>query len=250
MGQAPSTDARPAHVASIPVEAIDWSYTIRPINPNHLLLLSSVAHLPPITVWAFQHRQYRGIDGYHRWRLARERGQREIAAVVCHFAAGHEGIKAFELECIRRNIEHGLPLTREQRDEAIAGLWHRWGHAKTRPDGITLEGLGKLFNLTKPRIHQILSARPVTAASQIQPDAGPEDEGSYEAKPRLVVRNKPGGFSAYGRFTAATHRLATILNDTGFMADLLEERDAEVLAALRELEGLITAITRSSEAGA
>ena len=148
-------------------------------------------------------------------------------------------MKAFELECIRRNIERGLPLTREQRDEAIVRLWHRWGRTKTRPDGITLEGLGQLFNLTKPRIHQILSARPAATASDVRPDT---------ATPGLIARTKPGGFSAFGRFTAATHRLAAVLNDRDFMADLRGERDTEVVAALRELEGLIAAITQSSEA--
>src|SRR5206468_4844530 len=75
-----------------------------------------------------------------------------------HFPAGKQGEKAFDFECVQSNMEHGLPLSREERDRAIFPIWERWG--ASRVEGETLDRLGKIFNPTKQRIHQIVRSGP------------------------------------------------------------------------------------------
>jgi hypothetical protein len=141
----------------IALDAIDWSLAIRTINVEHVGRLADAAVLPPILVWEFETGRYRGIDGYHRWRLAKSRGETTVVAAVHRFPAGAAGEKAFDLECVRANLRHGLPLTRDERDRAIVRIWRRWGQ-REGGEGETLEDLGRLFNLTKQRIHQIVAA--------------------------------------------------------------------------------------------
>ena len=198
----------------------------------------------------------------HRWRLAKHRGERLVEATVHRFPAGPVGEQAFEFEAVRSNLQHGLPLSREERNRAIARLWSRWGRSEGRPDGHTLDEIGQLFNLTKQRVHQILLA-------QQSPDAGASAAAQYGGRepaskldmvrpvprhPRDVVSSTgtgragmPGRFSTLGRFSAASRRMRNLLRDDRFMAALWKQHRIEALTQLRELHGLIDgalAVTR------
>lgn len=223
----------------ISTAAIDWSSTLRPINVEHIERLAGAAHLPAIQVWEFQPRRYRGIDGYHRWRLAKHRGETAVEAVVHHFPPGADGEKAFEFDCVRSNLQHGLPLTRDERDRAIARLWRRWGRAEERPGGPTLEEIGRLFNLTKQRVHQILLATQHAEADGRR--AAPAERRADVPRRREGVMRTgvPSHFSTFGRFSAATRRLTNILDDRDFMNALLRERRTDAIKQLQELRGLI-----------
>ena len=210
---------RQPEVLQVPINAIEWSFVIRALDKTHLERLKGAARLPAIKVWEVDPGVYRGIDGYHRWRVARDRGEEHVLAVLHRFANSSEGEKAFETECIRSNIHHGLPLTKAQRDAAILGFWSRWGRADGRPHGETLDSIGKLFSLTRQRVHQIVS---LTVAS---------DEPSREH-----------GFSSFARFTAATRRMSTLLADSAFLDQLVDERPDDVLNGLRELDHAIAAV--------
>ena len=233
----------------IPIGSIDWSYTLRAINVEHVERLAGAAELPPIAVWEHQPRRYRGIDGYHRWRLAKHRGAAVVQALVHRFPAGPEGERAFEFECVRANLQHGLSLTREERDRAIARLWSRWGRTHAHSDGYTLDDLGRLFNLTKQRVHQILMARPSkpdtrwpAAADRERDPAGvlsAAAEGG-DTRPRAGGRRgTPGRFSTMGRFSAATRRLRNLLRDAQFIGGVFNEGRSDALGQLRELRVLI-----------
>jgi hypothetical protein len=223
----------------IPTDAIDWSGAIRSINVDHVDRLAGAAELPAINVWEFQPGRYRGIDGYHRWRLAKDRGDNGVQVIVRQFPKGAEGEKAFDFECVLSNLRHGLPLTREERDRAIVRIWKRWGDRRTTLTAETLESLGKLFNLTKQRIHQILSA----AESPEEPSVDDRSRDSLEdfdtVASRTGRRVVPGGFSNFGRFSAATRRLSRVLDDADLIRDLLRQRRPEIVEQLRYLRGLI-----------
>jgi len=196
---------RQPEVRQVPVNAIEWSFVIRAIDITHLERLRGAARLPAIKVWEVMPGVYRGIDGYHRWRVARDRGEGHVLAILYRFASSSEGEKAF--------------LTKAQRDAAILGFWSRWGRADGRPHGETLDSIGKLFGLTRQRVHQIVSL-----------NAG-SDEPSGEH-----------GFSSFARFTAATRRMSTLLADSAFLDQLVDERADDVLNGLRELDHAISAV--------
>jgi hypothetical protein len=208
---------RQQEVRQVPINAIEWSFVIRTIDETHLERLKGAARLPAIKVWEVKPGVYRGIDGYHRWRLTKDRGGDHVLAVLYRFAHSSEGEKAFQAECIRSNIHHGLPLTKAQRDAAILGFWNRWGRSEGRPHGETLDSIGNLFGLTRQRVHQIVNARPDDAS-----------EGR--------------GFSSFARFTAATRRMSTLLSDSAFLDKLVDERADDVLNGLRELDHAIAAV--------
>ena len=210
---------RQPEVRQVPVNAIDWSFVIRAIDTTHLERLKGAARLPAIKVWEVKPGVYRGIDGYHRWRIAKDRGLENVLAVLHRCANSSEGEKAFQTECIRSNIHHGLPLTKAQRDAAILGFWSRWGRTEGRPNGETLDSIGKLFSLTRQRVHQIVSG----------------DARSGET-------SEARGFSSFARFTAATRRMSTLLADSAFLDQLVDERADDVLNGLRELDDIISAV--------
>ena len=219
------------HIAT---EAIDWSLALRSINLEHIERLSGAEHLPPIKVWEYASGRFRGIDGFHRWGVAKERGDKNVEVIVRHFPAGKQGDKAFDFECIQSNLEHGLPLSREERDRAILRIWQRWGGA--RVEGETLDHLGQIFNLTKQRIHQIVRLGDGNGASFGGPSApgaaaGPGDNGGESPK-RFRAS---GRFSSFGRFSAATRRLSRLLADTDVLGELLTQRRSEVVEELVQL---------------
>jgi len=90
-------------------------------NPEHVQLLAAAQGLPPILV----HRStMRVIDGMHRLRAAKLRGDRTI---FVKFFEGDDG-EAFLLS-IEANIEHGLPLSSADREAAasrILTLYRQW----------------------------------------------------------------------------------------------------------------------------
>lgn len=81
-------------------------------NPEHVELLAMARDLPPILV---QRSTMRVIDGMHRVRAARLRGEKTISAT---FFEGNDS-EAF-LRAVDANIKHGLPLSLADR-EAAAG---------------------------------------------------------------------------------------------------------------------------------
>jgi ParB-like chromosome segregation protein Spo0J len=90
-------------------------------NPEHVHLLTTVHGLPPILV----HRStMRVIDGMHRLRAAKLRGDETIAV---RFFDGDDG-EAFLL-AVDANIKHGLPLSLADREAAatrILRLYRQW----------------------------------------------------------------------------------------------------------------------------
>jgi len=218
----------------LPIDVIDWSLALRDIKREHVGRLGGATTLPPVVVWEFDKDQFRGVDGFHRWYLAKLRGKNAIQVVVRHYASGQSGEQQFEFESIRMNIQHGLPLTRAERDCAIRRLWSRWGRIESRPHGVSLDQLGRTFNLTKQRVRQIVMSKPTSL--QATEDAMPGDAGQQAAKPDLT---RSTGFSKLGRFTAAAKRLSTVLGDVKFVRQLFEENQVEVREMLQQLRDLL-----------
>lgn len=104
-------------VCTVPVAALRIAESPRSTGENieHIRTLADVsAELPPIIV----HRgSMRVIDGVHRLRAARLRGQRQIAV---RFFDGDEN-DAFVL-AVRANVAHGLPLSLADRKVAAARI--------------------------------------------------------------------------------------------------------------------------------
>jgi hypothetical protein len=224
----------------IPTEAIDWSLALRSINLEHLERLSGAERLPPIKVWEFEPGHFRGIDGFHRWGVAKDRGDKQVEVIVRHYPPGKQGEKAFDFECVQSNMEHGLPLSREERDRAIQRIWQRWGSA--RVEGETLVRLGEIFNLTKQRIHQIVRSG---GAVDLSSDAsmGGFAAGRGNGNGPSPKRFRAGGrFSSFGRFSAATRRLSRLLADTDVLGELLSQRRSEVVEELLQLRQRLDAL--------
>jgi len=257
---AAASEAAPVAIRQIPLASIDWSSAVRRPNREHIERLGGAVNLPAVVVWEYERDKFRGVDGYHRWLLAKLRGHSSTKAMVRHYPSGDLGERQFDLDAVRMNIEHGLPLTREERDRAIIRLWTRWGRISARPDGVTLEELGQAFGLTKGRIHQIIYA------CRAQPTPGTTAERRVTREPANVPVTRDGrataepeghrcraqvtsGFSPFGRFSAAAKRLTTVLGDRRFLAQLLDERPdvRQTLCQLRDLlEGIICEELRTS----
>src|SRR5438093_12602261 len=69
------------------LDAIDWSITVRQVHKEHIGRLAGAATLPSVVV-EYEKGRYRGVDGFHRWQLAKLRGQQTIQAVVRHYGPG------------------------------------------------------------------------------------------------------------------------------------------------------------------
>lgn len=90
-------------------------------SPEHVQSLAAAQDLPPILV---HRRTMRVIDGMHRLRAAKLRGDDTIAVT---FFDGDDG-QAFLLS-VDANIKHGLPLSPADREAAasrILGLYPKW----------------------------------------------------------------------------------------------------------------------------
>lgn len=104
-------------VYTVPVASLRIAGSPRSAGENieHIRTLADTAtELPPIIV----HRgSMRVIDGVHRLRAARLRGQQQIAV---HFFDGDDN-EAFVL-AVRANVAHGLPLSLADRKAAAAHI--------------------------------------------------------------------------------------------------------------------------------
>ncbi len=95
------------------------------LNEEHVrLLMETVEQWPPIVVWDDE---CVVVDGAHRVEAARRLGLRTIAAV--RFVGSRE--EAF-LESVRRNVDHGLPLTIGDRRRAAIRVLTRNAHWSDR----------------------------------------------------------------------------------------------------------------------
>ena len=242
----PTRAADPAkrHVAT---EAIDWSQALRSINLEHIERLSGVEQLPPIKVWEFVPGHFRGIDGFHRWSVAKDRGDKNVEVMIRHFPSGKQGEKAFDFECVHSNIQHGLPLTREERDRAIVRIWQRWGG--NHGAGETLDRLGHIFNLTKQRIHQIVRTGPPSEPppAGVHPSNGTALVHANGSGPEPRRFRASGRFSSFGRFSAATRRLSRLLADSDVLGELLTQRRSEVVVDLRQLRTRLDMLIEAGE---
>lgn len=90
-------------------------------NPEHVQMLAAMKDLPPILV----HRStMRVIDGMHRLRAARLRGDETISV---KFFEGDE--KEVFLLSVQANIKHGLPLSLADREAAanrVLAIYQQW----------------------------------------------------------------------------------------------------------------------------
>jgi hypothetical protein len=228
----PARQTRPktsSDVREVPVDAIDWSSALRSPNRAHVARLADATSLPVLVVWEVERGKFRGVDGFHRWLVAKAQGDKRVQAEVRHYPQGELGEKRFDFESVELNIQHGLPLTRYERDRAILRLWRRWGRREDRPDGVTLEDVGRVFNLTKQRIGQIIQSNKSDAGRAILSEVFEGD----------VIENATGFRT---RFNAAAKRLTTVLRDTNVMRQLISDRRPETRKTLQELRDLLDVV--------
>lgn len=161
--------------------------------------------------------------------VAKAQGDKRVQAEVRHYPQGELGEKRFDFESIELNIQHGLPLTRYERDRALLRLWRRWGRREDRPDGVTLEEIGRVFNLTKQRVGQIVQSNKSDAGRAVLSE-GLEGDASKNAT----------GFRT--RLNAAAKRLTTVLRDTNVMRQLISDQRPETRKTLQELRDLLDVV--------
>jgi ParB-like chromosome segregation protein Spo0J len=98
------------------------------LDERHVALLMEVCDdWPPILVW---HEDDRLLDGAHRVEAARRLGRTRIQAV--RFVGSRD--EAF-IESVRQNVEHGLPLTRDDRRRAAVRVLADHAHWSDRRVG-------------------------------------------------------------------------------------------------------------------
>ncbi|HEY6794429.1 MAG TPA: ParB N-terminal domain-containing protein [Kineosporiaceae bacterium] len=126
---------QPAGVIPAPAEDIDWvsldllhcadSPRLDGLDDHHAqALAASEADLPPILV---QRSTMQVIDGAHRVRAAKIRGQRAIQ--IRYFEGSRE--EGF-IVSVQANVQHGLPLTLADRRSAAQRIIRSWPQASDR----------------------------------------------------------------------------------------------------------------------
>jgi ParB-like chromosome segregation protein Spo0J len=96
------------------------------------------------------------VDGFHRFEAATGLGLSEVEATITD--GTHEQA---EEAAILANTEHGLPLTKPERNEAIKRLCALgWNYAD----------IGARFGITKGRISQLLNPTTGLETKRLQPD--------------------------------------------------------------------------------
>lgn len=97
-----------------PRTGIDWKTVY-----NYQLAMNAGSVFPPITVGNIE--KFKGIyliDGWHRWKATKQRGEEFIGAEVMRFGSKGEAF----VEALRRNIGHGKPLSIYEKVRAIKKL--------------------------------------------------------------------------------------------------------------------------------
>ncbi len=160
-------------IAEIPLGRLRPGEGVRSggLDEGHVaVLMETCEEWPPIVIWG---KDCTVLDGAHRVRAAQRLGLATIAAV--RFLGTHE--EAF-VESVRRNIDHGLPLTVADRRRAALRVMARHGEwsdrrigslcglsgktvARLRRDELT-SGEGVVIGLDR-RVGRDGKARPVRA---------------------------------------------------------------------------------------
>jgi len=96
-------------------------------------------HLPPLAV---QKEKLILIDGFHRYEALKELGKEEVEVELVDIPESE--IRA---EAVRRNRKHGIPLTREERDNDILLF---------RQEGRSIKEIAEIFGITPGRVSQVL----------------------------------------------------------------------------------------------
>jgi ParB-like chromosome segregation protein Spo0J len=116
-----------ARPIELPIDQVRMGEAVRSggLEESHVrLLIESGGRWPPIVVWdgGSTASGFVVVDGAHRLEAARRLGSSVIRAIP-FFGTSEEMF----VESVRRNIEHGLPLTLEDRRWAARRLlsWHR-----------------------------------------------------------------------------------------------------------------------------
>lgn len=112
------------------------------------------------------------IDGFHRLKALKELDQ-EFAQV--EFLATDQPF----VEAVQRNIEHGVPLSKYERNEIIKKLY--------LDQNLTKEQVGEIVGLTKMRISQIL--KPVLASKEILLTTKSQDQDDSDTSTVLDKRH-------------------------------------------------------------
>ncbi|MBG0566534.1 ParB N-terminal domain-containing protein [Actinoplanes sp. NEAU-A11] len=119
-------DVRRGFPVAVPISSLLPGYSPRlgGENPEHVQLLATASGLPPILV---HRRTMKVIDGMHRLRAAKLRGDRTISVT---FFDGDDA-EAFLLS-VDANLKHGLPLSRSDREAAAGRILGLFGHMSDR----------------------------------------------------------------------------------------------------------------------
>lgn len=98
--------------------------------------------LPPLVV---QKRTGKLIDGWHRFYAASKRGLTEVQVEEVEIPDN-----LVFAEAVKRNLKHGLPLKREEREEAVARL---------KRDGLSIEEIARALSISDRTVQRILKAK-------------------------------------------------------------------------------------------
>jgi ParB-like chromosome segregation protein Spo0J len=153
------------------------------LDESHVdLLMESAEAWPPIVVWGDRSLV---IDGFHRVEAARRLGRRSVAAI--RFVGSAE--EAF-MESVRRNVNHGLPLTVGDRRRAARRILTRnpeWSDRRIASlCGLSDKTVGRLrraasgIQVIDRRVGRDGKVRPVQA-------------GQVRARVRQALEENPGG---------------------------------------------------------
>jgi len=139
---------------TIPISKLknDDEYVIRPLNEdaiNRYVDLFKAGKQKSIKI---QKGTNLIVDGYHRVEAAKRLGLEKIKANVIDIPDNEIRSQAF-----KANKNHGVPLTREERDELIVKLYHK--------DGKTPQQIADIIELTDRWIREILSQAEVVPKS-------------------------------------------------------------------------------------
>jgi ParB-like chromosome segregation protein Spo0J len=118
---------KPGAPESLPIDVLRTGDRVRSggLNQDHVVILMETVDLwPPILVWG---EECLVVDGAHRVEAARRLGRTSVAAI--RFPGTRD--EAF-VESIRRNVDHGLPLTIGDRRRAAQRVLDRHGEWSDR----------------------------------------------------------------------------------------------------------------------